>query len=251
MQKSAPERASACCRASWCRSIGAPPTGCSVSRHSRPISMAHQRKRVEPRVARAHLAFRLRLLDQPGDQADRLADDEIVVDLGQLGEIARFADHDLGHRADRHGAGDLGEAGQQDADDLGERQVGRFDRLPDRGDIGRHCVAHDRAEQVLLVLEIEVERALRDPRRAWRFRPAWRRRSPSRRKPRAPPRKSRVAALRPCVATGAVPSPLLTDRSVIYWWSESASHDVATRLSRICRCLARRPRRRASRRRLS
>ena len=54
---------------------------------------ADQTHCVEAGVTLADFAFRLRLLDETAKQCDRLADDEVMIDFRQLGEVARFPNY--------------------------------------------------------------------------------------------------------------------------------------------------------------
>src|SRR5690606_18735007 len=56
----------------------------------------HDREGVGAGIAGPDLASVLRARDQAGDQPDGLLDDVVMPDLGELREIARFADHHLG-----------------------------------------------------------------------------------------------------------------------------------------------------------
>ena len=156
---------SACWRAMAGRSIAAPPTGVKVSRQSTPISIGPMIEKAWMRGSPGpHLAARLGALDQAGDQTPTpFSDDVVVPDPGELGEVARFADHHLHHRADRRAVAiSSAKRGRsirsRSANGTSSAATDALDRL----DIGDHRLADDGAEDVLLGLEIEIERALGD-----------------------------------------------------------------------------------------
>ena len=67
----------------------------------------------------------------------------------------------FGDRSDRHPVGHFDKVGQEHADKVAERQAGLDQCGTKPFDVGHDGIAYDGPEQLLLVLEIEIERALR------------------------------------------------------------------------------------------
>ena len=109
-------------------------------------------------------AARLRLADDFREEPDALGDDVVVPDAGDLREVAGLADHHLDDLAHARPVRHLGDPGHHHADQLFERSGKAQRELFDRADIGRDRIRHDGFEDVLLGLEIEIQRALRDAR---------------------------------------------------------------------------------------
>jgi hypothetical protein len=135
--------------------------------HLAPQHAQQQRPRqaehIELGIAGPHLAARLGGGHRRADRPQHHRDHVLVPDLGQFRKVARLADHHLGHRAQPALGHHLGDAGEGQADQVAERQRALGDEAGDGRQVGDDRLAHHRPEQVLLGLEIEIERALRDP----------------------------------------------------------------------------------------
>ena len=159
---------------------------------------AHDRESMDARIARADLALALGALDQAGDQGHALQHDVVVPDLGELGEVARFADHHLHHPADRGGGRPARRSGAG-ASGSGSRTAGRARRRsarsprywgsPPGGRRRGRCRSWSRNRD--RACPWRRRRAPRSPRSAPR-------QSPSRRTRAAPRRRCRSGAP-PCV----------------------------------------------------
>ena len=110
----------------------------------------------------AELAARDAAPQDGRDQPEAAVDDLVEVEAREVREIAGLGDHELRDRAEP-GSDDVGDRQQQPLEEHGTRPLeGRGERL-DAGEVRQERLAHDRLEQLLLAVEVEVERALADP----------------------------------------------------------------------------------------
>ena len=124
----------------------------------------HGRDHAEDRVVDvdgAELAARDPAPQDPADQPEAATHDLVDIEARKVRKIAGLGDHELRDRADP-GVHDTRDGREHPLEQHGTRAFeGRRQGL-DPGEVRQQRLAHDRLEQLLLAVEVEVERALAD-----------------------------------------------------------------------------------------